>query len=341
MIEIKTIDSKRTWEDFIRLSKIPTSFFQSWNWGEFEESRGTTVYRLGFYQEEELIGVGQAFETDARRGHFLHFRNGPVIRWSDRHSAEEILRKIREFAQEKNADFIRISPLVKPSSDDEKLIVKTGYTDSQMHDVDAEITWMLDITQSEEAILNNMRKNTRYYIRKAERDGVKIIRTDDPERVEDFWPIYQDTVVRQQWHAYPLQYLQGEFEHFRKDGAVSLFLAKYEGKYIAGAMFIYYNDQVYYHHSGSLTDYRKITAPYLIQWHSIKEAKRRGYKLYNFFGIARDDDPKHPWHGLTFFKKGFGGFEQRWMHAKDRPLKLRYWLTNFYERLERMRRGYK
>ena len=117
-------------------------------------------------------------------------------------------------------------------------------------------------------------------------------------------------------------------------------MAKYQGKYIAAAIFIYYQQQAYYHHSGSLTEFKNVTAPYLIQWESIREAKKRGMKLYNFFGISREDNPKHPWYGLTFFKKGFGGFEHRWIHAKDKPLKLKYWVTNYYERLERIRRGY-
>src|SRR5690606_15201404 len=122
----------------------------------------------------------------------------------------------------------------------------------------------------------------------------------------------QDTVQRQEWTAYDKNYIRKEFEAFVKHDQANLFLAEYEGKIIAGAIFIYYQDQVYYHHSGSLTAYRKIPAPYLIQWKSIQEAKARGTRTYNFFGIARDDREDHPWHGLTFFKKGFGGYEQRW-----------------------------
>ncbi len=105
-------------------------------------------------------------------------------------------------------------------------------------------------------------------------------------------------------------------------------------------MFIFYRNEVVYHHSGSLTEFRHIPASYLLQWEAINDAKKAGFEKYNFFGIAREDNLKHPWYGLSFFKKGFGGEEQRWVHGHDLPLKPKYWLTYIYEFLERKKRGY-
>ncbi|KXK27063.1 MAG: FemAB family protein [candidate division WS6 bacterium OLB20] len=339
-ITVGVITEKSVWEGFLGDSGLAHSFFQSWNWGQFERSLGKTIHYLGFYQLDSLLAVALVTEVDARRGRFLHVRNGPVLDWRQASMAKAILAELEQFARSVSCDYLRISPLVPPAGQQERLVRMSGFVDSQMHDVDAEITWMLDLRQPEEKILAEMRKNTRYYIRKAERDGVTIEVTTDPERIDDFWPIYQDTIRRQKWSAYSKEYIRSEFEQFVKDGSAALFLARYEDRWIAGAIFIYYNGQVYYHHSGSLTEYRKITAPYLLQWESIREAKRRGMDTYNFFGIARTDDETHPWHGLTFFKKGFGGYEQVWMHAKDKPLRLRYWITHLYERYERNRRGY-
>lgn len=340
MIKLSTIGTKQEWERFLATCDHPHSFFQSWNWGQFESSLGKKVHYLGFYQADVLVGIALATEVHAKRGTFLHLRNGPVFSWDGTQLYRQLLKELHVFAKDLGCDYVRLSPLIQPESTGELVLRSAGYVDSQMHDVDAEITWMLSLHKSEDDIMQEMRKNTRYYIRKAERDGVTIEMTKDPKRIDDFWPIYQDTVARQDWTAYTKEYVQKEFEQFVADDQAALFLAKYQDKYIAGAIFIYYNDQVYYHHSGSLTEYRKVSAPYLLQWESIKEAKRRGFGLYNFFGIARTDDKSHPWHGLTFFKKGFGGFEQVWMHAKDKPLRMRYWLTHVYERYERIKRGY-
>lgn len=339
-MKVKQITEKSVWEDFVINSGHNYSFFQSWNWGEFERVSGKSVERLGFFEEEKLVAIAQVVEVKARRGSFIHVRNGPICDWSKKELVSELIEELKNYGESKGVDFIRISPLIPYGSDFEKYLKSSKFVDNQMHDVDAEITWVLDISQSDEILLENMRKNTRYSIRRAEKDGVKIVISKDVQDLPKFFKVYQNTVERQKWHAYGFEYLKREFEIFAKDDQISIFLAEYQGVVIAASLFIYYGDTVYYHHSGSLTEYQKIPASYLIQWESIKESKRRKFINYNFFGIAREDSPKHPWYGLSFFKKGFGGREQRWIHAQDLPLKPKYWLTYFYEFFERRSRGY-
>lgn len=336
----KNITEKNDWEDFIADSGYNTSFFQSWAWGEFEKSLGKEVLRMGFYVDEVLVAIAQIVKINAKRGRFLHVRNGPVLDWDDNNLVKQLLTELKIIGEELKVDFVRISPHVKYSDYNSKLWKNYGFVTNQMHDVDAEITWVLDLSQDLETIQQGMRKNTRYYIRKAEKDGVKILRSKNIEELDKFYEVYKDTVKRQKWNAYNYDYLKKEFEVFTKEGDISIYLAEYQGKIIAASLFIYYLGETFYHHSGSLTEYQKIPASYLLQWESIKDSKEKGVRKYNFFGIARDDNPKHPWAGLTFFKKGFGGEEQRWMHAHDLPIKNKYWLTYFYELYERWKRGY-
>lgn len=339
-MQVKQITEKNIWEDFVINSGHNYSFFQSWNWGDFESASGKSVERLGFYQEERLVAIAQVVEVKAKRGSFIHVRNGPICDWSNESIVSELIENLKVYGKSKDADFIRISPLIAYGRDEVKYLKKAKFIDNQMHDVDAEITWVLDISQSEEVILQNMRKSTRYSIRRAEKEGVNIVISKDVADLPKFFKAYQNTVERQKWHAYDFEYLKREFEIFAKDDQISIFLAEYNGVIIAASLFIYYGNTVYYHHSGSLTKYQKIPSSYLIQWKSIKESKRRNFVNYNFFGIAREDNPKHPWYGLSFFKKGFGGKEQRWIHAQDVPLNPKYWLTYVYEFFERRSRGY-
>jgi len=336
----KEILDKDIWEDYIANSGYSSSFFHAWSWGEVEKALGKKVNRLGFYENGELVAIAQLVEVNAKRGKFLHIRNGPVMDWEDKELVSKLVKELKKIGKDRKVDFIRISPQVKYSQSTEKYFRRLGFVKNQMHDVDAEITWVLDLTQSLEEILANMRKNTRYSIRKAEKDGVRIIKSKNIEDLPKFFEVYEDTVKRQKWHAYNYDYLKKEFEEFSKEGQIKIYLAEYQGKIIAAALFIYYNKEVVYHHSGSLTEYRNIPASYLIQWESIKDSKESGYRKYNFFGISREDNPKHPWYGLSFFKKGFGGSEQRWTHAQDLPLRPKYIITYIYELFERVSRGY-
>src|SRR5690606_2956305 len=117
-----------------------------------------------------------------------------------------------------------------------------------MHDVDAEITWRLDLRQSLEDILMKMRKNTRYYITKAEKEGITIKTSTDIEDLKKFYEVYEDTVERQKWNAYNFDYLRKEFEVFKKYDQIKIYLAYYQNKVIATSLFIFYRNEVVYHH---------------------------------------------------------------------------------------------
>lgn len=344
--QIKEINDKDTWESFIKnhsnIDASRTSFIQSWNWGVFLEKQGQKTYYLGIYDQDKLVGVALGTKVNAKRGKYIHFRHGPVIDWKNKEIVKFVLSELKSLAKREKVWFIRISPLIK----DSKLITRTTKTyKSQMHDVDAQTTWEMKLDKAEETMLKEMRKNTRYNIRKAEKMGIEILKTKDPKYLEDFWEIFQDTVKRQQWNAYSFEYIKDEFESFLEDDQTLLILAKYKGKFISASMFNFYNDQSVYHHSGNLTEYRKIPSSYLIQWEAIKEAKNRDMKYHNFWGVPLDEnnelDQDHPWAGLGLFKVGFGGYGARWIHARDIPVSPLYWLTHLYEKLERMRRGYK
>jgi lipid II:glycine glycyltransferase (peptidoglycan interpeptide bridge formation enzyme) len=340
-MKLEIITDKNIWEEFLTGSNLPVSFFQSFAWGEFEQAQAHKVHRFGIYIDEELKGVFQAVEIHARRGSFLHIRNGPVFNWGNNEKVRELVELIKAEALVLKCDFVRMSPLLEATPQNEELLDDLKLKLSQMHDVDAEITWVLDLEEEESQLLANMRKSTRYLIKQAQKLPQLTIRiSNDPKDLVLFWPVYKDTVKRQKWHAYDFSYLTNEFQYFHKNDAIRIFLAEYEGKVIAASLFIYYLDEVYYHHSGSLSDFKKIPAMYLLHWESIKYAKSRGFKKYNFFGIARNNDPKHPWAGLSLFKQGFGGRKQEWVHARDLPLTKKYWLTHFFEKVERKRRGY-
>ena len=78
-------------------------------------------------------------------------------------------------------------------------------------------------------------------------------------------------------------------------------------------------------------------APYLVQWESILEAKKRGCVNYDFGGTAPEGSVKHPWAGITRFKKGFGGREVSFIGAYDLPLNKRwYWIYKVARGLNRI-----
>lgn len=347
MYEFREINNKEVWEEFIKnqSGKItcPTSFIQSWNWGEFLKKQNQKIFRFGIYEDSSLIGLALGTKVPAKRGPYLHFRHGPVINWENKELVDFTINELKDLGKRESVWFVRISPLVEYASLPDAL--EENSSPSQMHDVDAEETWVLDLDKNEEELLTQMRKNTRYSIRKAEKMGIEIVKTTDVEMLKEFWPIYEDTVKRQKWTAYDFETIKNEFEIFTKDKQDLLILARHQGRFIAAAIFNYYNGQSVYRHSGSLTEYRNVPASYLVQWEAIKESINRGMDKHNFWGVPLNNtnelDTDHPWSGLGLFKVGFGGHAERWIHARDIPVSSLFHLTHVYEKLEKFRRGYK
>jgi lipid II:glycine glycyltransferase (peptidoglycan interpeptide bridge formation enzyme) len=115
-------------------------------------------------------------------------------------------------------------------------------------------------------------------------------------------------------------------------------LGKYKGEVISSSMIIFWQDTAFYHQGASSLKHPKIPVSYLLQWETIKEAKKRNLNLYNFWGIAPEGRKSHPWAGLTLFKKGFGGYVKKYVETQDLPLSQRYWLTFVFESLRRIKR---
>ncbi len=115
-------------------------------------------------------------------------------------------------------------------------------------------------------------------------------------------------------------------------------MAKHNGLPIAAAIILFFGGFAIYHHGASIST--KIPGSYLLQWIAIKEAKKRGKKLYNFWGIAPSDKPNHPWRGISLFKQGFGGREVSFGHAQDLPISPFYAISYTIESARKLSRGY-
>lgn len=319
---LREIVSVQVWDSFV-MHYSPMALFQSWEWGEVVRKEGHSVWRFGWYDKEALVAVAQVQKVTARRGTFLHVRHGPIV------THQKYWKKIHEdlidLARKEKAWFIRISPQVAYTN----IFQVLGFVPAPMHAMDAELCWVLDLDKSEEEILAGMRKTTRYEIRRAEKLGVAI-----DTGPKDFLALYTRTSER---HGFvPHSGIQEELEVFGNNAIV--YNAAHEGTTIASAIVLFWGDQAIYHHGASIPS--KVPASYLVQWEAIREAKKRGKKIYNFWGIAPEDNANHPWRGITLFKKGFGGREMEFMHAQDYPVSPLYMIPKTIESIRKRLKGY-
>ncbi len=334
---IANVTDEQEWERFLSMPELH-SFLHSWKWSQHYKETGSKIFRVGVYRAKALIAVALLIKIQARRGFFLLCPHGPLFSKgeNEKQLLELVTNECVRIAKSEHCDFIRFCPLATPSADNKTAYRSMGFRDAPIH-MHPELAWILDITKSEDDLLREMRKTTRYLIKKMEKEGVGITQSSDPADMELFWPIYEATVERQQFTPFSKAYLQKEFELFAKEDQAAFFFGTQGNTIVAVAIIIFYNGSAYYHHSGSLSLGSNVS--YLLQWRVIQEAKRRGCTLYNFWGISPDDRPRHPWAGLSLFKKGFGGFAEEYLHAQDKPLTAKYALNYVVETVRRIRRG--
>lgn len=337
-MEIRSINSGEEWRLFIN-EVSPHTFLQTWEWKLSQEVLGNKTYNLGIYNGDKLIGVAFVYKIMARRGSFLFCPHGPVVKENKDEAFIQLFAYLKDLAKKEKVDFIRISPLEIKTDASVKLFKNNGFRDAPLH-MHPEHAWILDISITEEELLKNMKKRTRYSITKAQKDGVVVVGSDKLDDIESFYNVYMETAERQDFVPFSRDYIKKEFEIFSKEKNILIFFAKYNDEVIATAMIIYCNGSGFYHHGASTRNHTAVPASEFLQWQAIREAKKRGMNLYNFWGVAPEDSVNHPWLGLSRFKKGFGGFCEEYIHAQDYPITMKYWLNFAVETFRRIKRRY-
>ena len=268
--QLKEISSQKLWESFV-LSHSPHALFQSWQWGEIEKKSGSSVIRYGIYDDEKLLGVAQLFIVHAKRGRYVHIRQGPIFTQLSQTTLLKCLSLFSDIARKEHAVFIRMSPMIEDTDEHRKILHDCGLIRSPIHEVDAERCWVLDISQSEELILQGMRKTTRYEIRRGQKMDIKVKMAVSPHDVSEFISLYKETSKRHGFVSHGS--IVEEFEYFASRDEAILLLGYVDQTLIAGAMIVFYGGQAIYHHGASLPS--KVPVSYMLQWQAIKEAKKR------------------------------------------------------------------
>lgn len=345
-MQCRTIVNKKEWDSFLA-DVQPNTFLHSWEWKEVQEADGEHVETLGFYLEHELVAITLVITVNAKRGNHYLVPHGPIVK--DEKYLQEIISKLTEHLalSTERCVCLRIAPLIKKTPENLETFSSLGFRNAPMH-VHAELTWMLDITKSEEELLHGMRKTTRNAITKAQKEGVTVEIISDPTALERFWPLYEQTKDRHGFIPFHKSFIQSQAEIFGKDNAMFFTIAKYQDNDVAAALFIHSGNTVFYYHGASTK--LPVPAAQLLQWEAIKEAKKRGATRYNFWGIAPEPSEgtlsrvegrhRHPFAGITVFKKGFGGYAIDYMHAQDLPLNWKYWKLWAIEMWRKKQRGF-
>lgn len=276
------------------------SFWQSPQRMKLLQSSGLKVSIECVTDEAGTILASALIQKDqGKLGAVWEIARGPL--WNDAGAAEELIQSIIKQAKEANVIAIYCSPLAP--------LPCGGWKPSGRH-IHPEATRVIDLTKSEEELLAAMHQKGRYNIKVAEKAGV-VVRQGSIEDIDSFYSLLTETKNRDGFTISQKSHYSGFIESLSE----SFFLiAEHEKKPIAGLIGVVWNGVgVYYYGSSSYAD-RALMAPYLLQWEAMKYCKAHNCHTYDLLGV----DPPLPtigtprqlkltWHGISDFKRKFGG----------------------------------
>lgn len=353
------------WDEFVKNHPIG-SIHQSSAWARFQGAiKGRGQYWIIALVDEEtgspkknapalkIIGGTVVIRHKMPKGYsWFYGSRGPLLDYENL-SKEEIntqvsllLEEIAKLSKLEHSIFLRFDPpiLANSSKHTPSLFknfrkIKEGFYPQD--------TLILDLEKSEEELLSEMKPKGRYNIKLAEKKGVKIEKytandgTQSNKKelnkaIDDFYELLGDTTTRDGFTRHPKEiYLdmvenltlnKTQFTQKHPPQAI-LYLAKFENIPVAGMIAVVYKDTTTYYYGASSNEYRNTMAPYLLQWHAIKEAKKEGFKCYDFMGISPENDQKHKLSGVTDFKNKFGGKRLTYINPQEHAFKKLLYLA--------------
>ena len=324
---MKIIDAtdQKKWDKFVT-SHEDANFLQSWAWGDFHEARGKKVVRrIALDNDDKIIAayVGQV-ET-AKRGTYMAIAGGPIMDWSKKSLREAIFADIKAQAEASKCVFVRIRPQILETEKNRKLFKDLGLKPAPIY-LSVELAGVLDLNKSEEEILANAAQGLRRKIRKAEKNEITVSTSTDPKDIHEFYQIELETAKRHGFVEFSESFLTKQFEAFAKYDAVKLYTAKLGDEILAQNFMIFYGNEASYHYGVSTALGTKYSGAPLLHMQAMRDARERGIKRYNFWGITGLNETKHRFYGVSQFKRSFGVDELQYLHAHDliiKPAKYR------------------
>ncbi len=162
------------------------------------------------------------------------------------------------------------------------------------------------LTRSLDELHAAFRPQTRRNIATAERAGVEVILSAEAEAVREYHRLHVELRKRKyRLLAQPREFLDRIWKAFSPADAIRTALAMVDGRPVAGALYLVWQDTAYYKFGASQVEFLPLRPNDAIHWQVIRWAHGRGLRMLDW-GLSDLDQP-----GLGRYKRGWASVEGR------------------------------
>ncbi|EKD55987.1 MAG: methicillin resistance protein [uncultured bacterium] len=270
------------------------SFLQTKDWAEFQEAYGRKI----FWIDDKLV---VKFDLPFGKSWFYAARIELKTENEKRKTKEIELfyKELAELANKENAIFCKIEPNLLENTKIQDTITKQiiNLKSKIVNCLQPQDELILDVSLTEEKLLEQMHSKTRYNIRLAQKKDLKVEVSQDSKDIDIFYNLAVKTSAHDGFKYHSRAYYQKMLKILGNGKEVKVELVTcymlHDHVPVASAILLYHGDMCYYLHGASDWSKRQLMAPYLMQWEAIKCAKKKGCKWYNFGGVAPLNNAEH------------------------------------------------
>jgi lipid II:glycine glycyltransferase (peptidoglycan interpeptide bridge formation enzyme) len=294
--------SASEWDSFLA-QQTEAHILQTRAWGELKAAFNWTPVRI----QSGQAGAQVLFRRLPLGLSVAYIPKGPVGQvW------ESLWPELDKICRRYNAIFLLVEPDASEPLSKERLLTleKFGQAASS---IQPRRTMVVDLSGSEEQVLERMKQKTRYNIHLAHRKGVVVNQSD---ALGKFFSLMKVTGERDGFEVHNLEYYQRAFDLFSSEEHCTLLIAEYEERPLAGLMVFYHGLRAWYFYGASSDEERNRMPAYLLQWEAMRWARQHGCREYDLWGVPDEDEAFLEAHfsgrsdglwGVYRFKRGFGG----------------------------------
>jgi hypothetical protein len=161
----------------------------------------------------------------------------------------------------------------------------------------------LQLYPDPKTIMGQFHRNHRQNIQTAEKRGICIERGEHIEHMRAFYQLQLETRHRHGVPAQPWRYFELLTHRIIEHGLGFILLARSEGQYVAGAVFLHWGETLTAKYAASRTDCLSLRPNELIFWTAMTWGGQNGFSI---FDMGRTDCPNE---GLREYKRRWGAQE--------------------------------
>jgi peptidoglycan pentaglycine glycine transferase (the first glycine) len=301
-------------------------FLHDWAWADVAAFDRQPQRRFVLADGDRLLGLVAAQVRPLPLGQsFWYVPHGPVLDYADAAAGDQmrvLVRGLHAEAREARAIAVRIEPRLESGAPELGALRGIGLRriDARLQVGQTRIVELAD----DEALLAAFDKDTRYAVRRAEREGVTTAIVEDAtdmRAIDALHRLVEETQHRAGFPLPPRERYRVAWRSLAPANRAVIVEAHRDDELLASGLLVLEGAQSFYLFSGSRREARgepKRYASYAMQWTMMRLARERGARFHDLWGVApAGSGPDHPWFGVGLFKKGFGGREVSWAGSWD------------------------